>query len=54
MILTEFLSPVTIEGLEANFGPNGGLIIGLGIALILEKRYVNFEITHPNMERSGE
>ena len=45
MILTEFLSPVTAEGLEANFGSNGGLIIGLGIGLALEKRYVSFEIT---------
>jgi membrane-associated phospholipid phosphatase len=45
MILTELLSPVTIEGLEANFGPNGGLMIGLGIGLILEKRYVNFKVT---------
>ena len=44
-ILTEFLSPVTIEGLKANFGPNGGLIIGLGIGLALENTYVNFEIT---------
>jgi len=45
MILTEALSPVTAEGLAANFGPHGGLIIGLGIGLALEKRCVNFEIT---------
>jgi membrane-associated phospholipid phosphatase len=45
MILTELLSPVTIVGLEANFGGNGGLIIGLGIGLALEDRYVNFKIT---------
>jgi hypothetical protein len=51
MILTEFLSPVTAEGLEANFGPNGGLIIGLGIGLALEKRYVNFEITPKHGEK---
>lgn len=51
MILTELLSPVTTEGLEANFGPNGGLIIGLGIGLILEKRYVNFEITPKHGEK---
>ena len=44
-ILTEFLSLVTAEGLKTNFGPNGGLIIGLGIGLSLEKNYVNFEIT---------
>jgi hypothetical protein len=44
MILTEVLSPVTVEGLEVNFGSNWGLIIGLGIGLALEKRYVNFEI----------
>ncbi len=43
MILTELLSPVTIVGLEDNFGANGGLIIGLGIGLALERRYVNFE-----------
>ena len=51
MILTEFLSPVTVEGLEANFGPNGGLIIGLGIGLALEKRYVSFEITPKHREK---
>jgi membrane-associated phospholipid phosphatase len=45
MMLTEHFSPLTVEGLEANFGPQGGLIIGLGIGLALEKRYVNFEIT---------
>jgi hypothetical protein len=50
-ILTEFLSPVTIEGLEANFGPNGGFIIGLGIGLMLEKKYVNFETTLTNEEK---
>jgi membrane-associated phospholipid phosphatase len=51
MILTEFLSPLTVEGLAANFGPNGGLIIGLGIGLALEKRYVNFEITPKQGEK---
>jgi len=51
MILTEFLSPVTAEGLEANFGPNGGLIIGLGIGLALETRYVSFEITPKHGEK---
>jgi membrane-associated phospholipid phosphatase len=45
MILTELLSPVTIAGLEGNFGANGGLIIGLAIGLALESRYVNFETT---------
>jgi hypothetical protein len=50
-ILTEFLSPITIEGLETNFGPNGGLIIGLGIGLMLEKKYVNFKITPTNGEK---
>jgi len=50
-ILTEFLSPVTIEGLEANFGPNGGFIIGLGIGLMLEKKYVNFDIALKNGEK---
>jgi hypothetical protein len=44
MILTEFFSPVSAEGLEANFGSHGGLIIGLGVGLALEKRYVSFEI----------
>jgi hypothetical protein len=51
MVLTEFFSPVMIEGLEANFGPIGGLIIGLGVGLILEKRYVRFEITPKNGEK---
>jgi hypothetical protein len=51
MILTELLSPVTAEGLEANFGSNGGLIIGLGIGLALEKRYVSFEITPKHGEK---
>jgi hypothetical protein len=45
MILTELLSPVTTFGLEDNFGANGGLIIGLGIGLALEKRYVDFQIS---------
>ena len=45
MVLTELLSPVTIVGLEDNFGANGGLIIGLAIGLALESRYVNFETT---------
>jgi hypothetical protein len=51
MILTETLSPLTAEGLAANFGPNGGLIIGLGIGLALEKRYVNFEIAPKQGEK---
>ena len=51
MILTEALSPVTAVGLAANFGPSGGLIIGLGIGLALEKRYVNFEITPKQGEK---
>ena len=50
-ILTEFLSPVIIEGLEANFGPNGGFIIGLGTGLMLEKKYVNFDITPKKGEK---
>jgi hypothetical protein len=50
-ILTEFLSPVKIEGLEANFAPNGGFIVGLGIGLILEKKYVNFDTTLINGEK---
>jgi membrane-associated phospholipid phosphatase len=51
MMLTEFLSPVKVEGLEANFGPNGGFIVGLGIGLALEKKYVNFEITPKRGEK---
>jgi len=43
MVLTELISPVTIIGLETNFGVNGGMMIGLGIGLLLERRYVNFE-----------
>jgi membrane-associated phospholipid phosphatase len=50
LILTETLSPLTAVGLAANFGPSGGLIIGLGIGLALEKRYVNFEIA-PKQEK---
>jgi hypothetical protein len=45
IILTECLFAVTAENLEANFGSHEGLIIGLGIGLALEKRYVNFVIT---------
>jgi hypothetical protein len=51
LILTETLSPPTAEGLAANFGPSGGLIIGLGIGLALEKRYVNFEIAPKQGEK---
>ncbi len=51
LILTETLSPLTAEGLAANFGPSGGLMIGLGIGLALEKRYVNFEIAPKNGEK---
>ena len=50
MILTEMISPVTIVGMEDNFGVNGGLIIGLGIGLPLERKYVNFKIA-PNGEK---
>ncbi len=45
MVLTELLSPVKIVGLEDNFGAIGGSMIGLGIGLGLENRYVNFEVT---------
>ena len=51
LILTETLSPLTAVGLAANFGPSGGLIIGLGIGLALEKRYVNFEIAPKQGEK---
>jgi membrane-associated phospholipid phosphatase len=51
LILTETLSQLTAEGLAANFGPSGGLIIGLGIGLALEKRYVNFEIAPKHGEK---
>ena len=51
MILTELLSPVRTGDLEANFGPNGGFIAGLGIGLALEKKYVNFEITPKHGEK---
>ena len=43
LVLTELLAPVQIAGLEANFGSNGGIMIGLGIGLVLENKYVNFE-----------
>jgi membrane-associated phospholipid phosphatase len=51
LILTETLSPLTAEGLAANFGPSGGLIIGLGIGLALEKRYVNFDVAPKQGEK---
>ena len=51
LILTETLSPLTAEGLAANFGRSGGLIIGLGIGLALEKRYVNFEMAPKQGEK---
>jgi len=44
MVLTEALLPVNLVGLEDNFGGNGGFMIGLGVGLILERRYVNFEV----------
>lgn len=49
MILTELISPVTIVGLEDNFGAYGGLIVGLSIGLALENRYVNFETDSKNV-----
>jgi len=51
MMLTEFLSPLKAGGLEANFGPNGGFIAGLGIGLALEKKHVDFEITPKHGEK---
>ena len=51
MTLTELLSPVTTAGLEDNFGANGGLIVGLGIGLLLEGKYVNFEIDPEHIEK---
>lgn len=51
MILTEFLSPVTIVGLKDNFGGNGGMIIGLGVGLALENKYVKFEVTPKHIEK---
>jgi membrane-associated phospholipid phosphatase len=51
MIITEFLSPVRIVGLEDNFGANGGLIIGLGAGLALESKYVNFETSPRHVKK---
>ena len=51
MIITELLSPVRIVGLEDNFGANGGLIIGLGIGLALENKFVNFETSSKHVEK---
>ena len=51
MIFTEFLSPVRIVGLEDNFGANGGLIVGLGIGLALESKYVNFKTSPKHVEK---
>jgi hypothetical protein len=50
-ILTELLAPISIDGVDDNFGANGGLIIGLGLGLYLEKRYVNFEVTLNNKKK---
>ena len=44
IFLTESLLPVNITGMEDNFGGNGGFMIGLGVGLILERKYVNFEV----------
>jgi hypothetical protein len=48
LIFTEFMSPVKIVGLEDNFGAYGGLLIGLGIGLTLENKYVNFKVSPRN------
>jgi membrane-associated phospholipid phosphatase len=53
MILTESLFPVNLTGMEDNFGSNGGFMIGLGGGLMLEKRYVNFEVPESGDRRRG-
>ena len=51
LVLTELLAPVNIPGLEDNFGANGGLIIGLGAGLALERKYLNFTTPEPGGRR---
>jgi membrane-associated phospholipid phosphatase len=48
MVLTESLFPVNLAGMEDNFGSNGGFMIGLGVGLMLERRYVDFEVPEPD------
>jgi membrane-associated phospholipid phosphatase len=53
MVLTESLFPVNLAGMEENFGSNGGFMIGLGIGLLLERRYVHFKVLEPGDRRRG-
>ena len=53
MALTETLFPVNLAGMGDNFGSNGGFMIGLGVGLILERRFVNFEVPEPGDRRRG-
>jgi hypothetical protein len=53
MVLTESLFPVNLSGMEDNFGSNGGFMIGLGVGLLLERRYVHFKVLEPGDRRRG-
>jgi membrane-associated phospholipid phosphatase len=53
LVLTESLVPVNLAGMEDNFGSNGGFMIGLGVGLLLERRYVNFKVLEPGDKRRG-
>jgi membrane-associated phospholipid phosphatase len=53
MVLTESLFTVNLAGMEDNFGSNGGFMIGLGVGLLLERRYVHFKVLEPGDRRRG-
>ena len=51
MVLTEYLFPVNLAGMGDNFGRNGGFMVGMGVGLMLERRYVNFEVPESGERR---
>ena len=53
MVLTESMFPVNLAGMGDNFGRNGGFMIGLGVGLMLERRYVNFEVPESGDRKRG-
>ncbi|MFX1283469.1 MAG: phosphatase PAP2 family protein [Promethearchaeota archaeon] len=46
MVLTELMLPVPTD----NFGGSVGIVIGIGIGLALEKKFVNFTVKTPEKE----
>ena len=50
-VVTTFLAPPSTIPYEDNFGSRGGLMVGLGLGLLLERRYVGFEVEPYNGER---